>query len=1832
MNSLKINFMKRIFLFIYVTLMALIFCQCSSNDEEKALVTPDYNEHVEGFTSGRVSRKAPIYLLLSSDLDAARIKDLDANDFMSISPSIKGKFVFDDTHTIVFKAEEELKHNTTYIVTAKLDKLFDENAEDFKFSFQTYPFQLTSSLKSFEVSDNNEYIYNFNIHTLDEENVDVVKSLVSCSLGSAAKVEWSEENKLNYLMKVTVNSKNTDSDRLTLMVSQNKDLDLESEDLMVVNIPNSNKLNVFDIRYVTGETKYIEVIFNMNLDAKQDMKGMVYVGDNSYPVEVSKNVIKIYPSSIRSNSVMVHLSQNIRSKSGSLLGENYAKEVNIGNDRPSFEFLGNGTIIPQENKILIPFRSVFLKGVKVHVYKIYSHNIGQLLVTSDINGYNELGYVGRPIAVTTFFMDESYDLTQWHNYAIDITNLVKMDPGCIYRVELRMDQRLSAWPCDSVATYSKEIFEKEDEETMKSLNTRFNENMSYYYPTYDMDWDKFDYDEEDDPSKSSYYMRKYIGKNILATNIGLLAMAPSVNKLTVVATNIISAEAFSDVEIEVYNRQSHMISKGTTDSEGKADFVFDGNEGIPFYILAKKDNDISCLRVKRGEELSTSTFDVSGCEIQKGLKGYIYGERGVWRPGDTIHLSFMLNDREKTLPETHPVVMELSNPLGQLYKKMTKSKGQCGLYTFSIPTDPSVPTGSWLVNIQVGGTTFSKYLRVETIKPNRLKIDLKLPKVLNYGHQACKLHTEWMNGSKTHNLKYSIKANFNQKRTTFPNYEGFVFDNMSKSFSSREELIEESSVNDDGNGTVNFDLSVQQNAPGKLSCSVTTRLYEESGEFSTDTRTTEYSPYSRYVGIKAPKGCKYGYLETGSNHEYEVVVVSPEGEPVSNVPLHVEVKKVRYWWWWYSDSYSWADYSSSSYNESNSSYDIETNYKGRANFSLKYNDSEWGTYYIEVKDKEGKHSTSIKSYFDWPSLSSPRSRDDRENSITLSLSTNKEEYKPGEEATVTIPSTENGRAILTICNSAGIVDMKFAKCTKGQTSIKFKITEDMMPNAYICATLIQPYQHTENDVPIRLYGISPIRVTSEESKLNPQIIANDEVKPMTNYTVKVKEQNGRKMAYTLAIVDEGLLDLTHFETPNAWSTFNAKEALGLRIWDLYGHVCGAFGGKIDEMFSVGGDEEVNDDKKAVINRFTPMVYFKGPFVLEKGKTNTHDISIPNYTGRVRVMVVATDGAAYGSAEKSTFVRKPLMVTGTMPRQIGVNDEMTVSATIFAMDNSVKNVSTTLTCSDNMEIIGDNKIDIDFSEPGDKTIQFKVKAGPKGGTGRININSTCSNDKSSYITDITIRSVSQHLTKTETTKLEVGKSFNKTLKALGSEQQVIRMEVSTIQPLNMASRVSQLIGYPHGCAEQISSKGFSQLYLDEFSQLTSEQKSNIETNVKAVLNKLPNYQTNDGGMAYWPGSSYPDPWVSAYVLLFLDKAGEKGYLVNDKMKKNLINYVTTQVKNWKSSNYNYYDYYNYYDTDIAAFSLYALASINAPERGTMNRMKESSEKLSENDLNLLSASYALIGQTSTAKKILGKATDDNYYWHSPKVSRLIAQTLTNDQNAHETAELIRKDLISDSWMSTIETAMSFQAMYIYYKKNNAADELKFVANADNKEIANINSSAKSWNGIIAQDKNEVKASVNNKSNGTIFITTVTEGLAVQEPVPATTNGLSVKVSYQMDGSIISLDSIPQGASVKAVITVNNNTNKTINNVAITHILPSGFETLSTDNSSNVNYQDIRDDRVLSYVNEFRKGRQVVITLTLSATYAGSYYVPAVAAEAMYDNKIFGCSNSGQCVVK
>ena len=293
----------------------------------------------------------------------------------------------------------------------------------------------------------------------------------------------------------------------------------------------------------------------------------------------------------------------------------------------------------------------------------------------------------------------------------------------------------------------------------------------YYYNGGTMDWSVYRWTERDNPCHPSYYMDsdRAAACNVLASNLGMIVKRNSLNKLWIAVSNILDTKPIGKAQVTAYNFQLQPIGKGETNGEG---FVEIAPNGVPFIIVAESEKQKAYVRVVDGEEQSVSRFDVGGKDIQKGLKGFIYGERGVWRPGDTLHISFILEDREKRIPDKHPVALEIYNPRGQFYTKMISTQGMNGFYTFDVPTQATDPTGLWNAYIKVGGTTFHKGLRIETIKPNRLKINLALPKVLQATDKDfyAPLTSTWLTGATASKLKAKVEMSLSKVNTQFKNY------------------------------------------------------------------------------------------------------------------------------------------------------------------------------------------------------------------------------------------------------------------------------------------------------------------------------------------------------------------------------------------------------------------------------------------------------------------------------------------------------------------------------------------------------------------------------------------------------------------------------------------------------------------------------------------------------------------------------------------------------------------------------------------------------------------------------------------------------------------------------------------------------------------------------------------------------------------------------------------------------------------------------------------------------------------------------------------------------
>lgn len=1842
--------MKKYVCWLAILSLSTLFFACNG----KKNIEPEeakYNPYVEAFSSGYISRFSPVYLIFSQDIPDAKQQTSVIKKNMRITPDVEGEFSLENNRTIVFKPKSEFQRNTTYRIDADLSSWFDANGEDahFTFTFTTLPSSIRGEMTSFDISDKNDSLYDIQcrFYTADREKGSDIEQLVSPS--EAIKTSWSHSpDGKQHTVTVQQVKPGINQRKLVLNTAANK-LDFPESELLSIDIPALNTFEVYQVVYQTEPERFIEATFTRLLDRSQDLQGLVYIeGEDSNNITIENNKIKLYLEPKKEGALKLNLNRNIKSRDGMLLGKDSEHQIMIQSNLPEVRFVGNGVIIPQSTELNVPFQAVNLRGVIVRVLKIPQQNIGQFLQQNSLDSSNDLMQVGRLIARKTIFLDEQgdYNLGQWNTFALDLKKIMLPEEGAIYRVELSFDRRLSAYPCTELPAISKADILAEDVIKFREESNRFDDG-GYYYYTGEMDWSDYNYRERNDPCSESYYFNKNVGKNVLASNLGLIAKRGENGIMEISVHNLLTTAPENDVTVTLYNYQHQELTSGKTDKEGRVQLQTGTSK--PFYTIAMKNKQRAYLKLDNGSALSLSTFDVSGEVVQKGIKGYIYGERGVWRPGDTLHLSFMLNDRENTLPAGHPVVMEIYNPLGQLYSRRSNTQGVMGIYTFAIATEPDAPTGLWNASVSVGGATFNKRLRIESIKPNRLKITLDFPNktILRNEPLNAKLHVQWLQGATARNMKYDIQGTFISTPTQFKGYEKFIFDNPAKQFGSEESTLITGKTDEFGNATIETKIEVGNIAPGMLIGNFVTKVYEESGDFSIDATTIRYSPYQNYVGIQSPLPEKEP-LYTGKDYLYKIASVNYNGMAQPHTPVEIDIYKVDYYWWWSADNNQLANFVADSYNKPVKHFIATTDATGKASFKVNMPKEEWGSYLILIRDKESGHSTGLLSYFDWPDYESRRDFGVGDQATSLKFSLDKESYRPGEKIKLTFPSSKGSRALISIENGTKVITQIEKECQEGKTSVDIPVTAEMQPNAYVFITLIQPHAQTINDLPIRLYGVMPFLVNSPESHLYPIIQTIPEIKPDSRYTVTVSEKSGRPMGYTLAIVDEGLLDLTRFKTPDAWNAFNTREALGVRTWDLYNYVIGAYGGRIEQLFSIGGDDALNKGPKAIVNRFKPVVRFEGPFMLKKGEKQKHTFMMPNYIGKVRIMVVAGNGADYGNAEKSVPVRKPVMVLGTLPRVIGPSEEMVIPATVFATEPGIGTVNVTIKCSDNLQIVDGNTRQLNFLKAEDKMAYFTVKVKDKTGKAYVTLTASGKGEISTNTTDLLIRDIQQPQLAVNSVTLAPGQNITKELDLPGrSGTNSLVLEASGIHPIDLTSRLAYLVGYPHGCLEQIVSKAFPQLYLNMFSSLSEARQNQIQATIRSVISKLRSYQTAEGSFAYWSGQTSTSGWGSVYAGHFMCEAEKRGYLIPGGMKRSWLVNQQKIARTWKST-----DNSPYLSSEqlTQAYRLFVLALAQSPEIGAMNRLKESASTLSTTTRYMLAGAYAQIGRKDIGNQLIQTSTsvntgvDDLTFGSPDRDKAILLQTLCLlDKGSQATilAKELSEALASDEWMSTQTSAFTLIALAEYTPKYATAKSIDFQYTY-NKKTETVKSDKYIWTtDLMKNGPKKTSVTIKNQGKGTLFVRFISEGIAPLGEEKAMSNGVSVRVSYQnMQGEPILIDSLDQGTNFIANVIVSNPTALPLREMVLTQLFPAGWEILNTrylenvktPDASSISYQDIRDDRVYSYIDYLPAGRQVAVRINLCAVYPGQFRLPSVNCQAMYDHLIRAQTDGGTVVVK
>jgi len=1837
------NFLTKL---LIVILLFTTLWACKNRPTE---IDQNFSRYITGYTSGQVSTKGVIQIELAENHPQAALFTEIKEQLFNLSPSIKGKAYWKTNRLIEFCPDLPLKENTIFTVNFNLGKLLPELEK----SFQTFSFDVYTIKQEFSF----EEVFYQPIHENQNRwnTLEVEISVADALTDSEANAVFSAELEGKKLSSRIANSSNNlffrflidslervSKDQTLKLFCNGKAINCKATQEKEILIHSIEKFEITHTQIYSQPERCIKIFFTDPL-GKQDLQGLITLtGFENCSFKTNKNVVTVYSEKKLPEAVEISVSKDIKNFSGNMLPYNYLFNKIFTPTIPVVKMLKNGTILPDSKNLILAFSAVNVSAVEMRIIKIFEQNILSFLQDNSIGGSDELTRSGRLIAkkILRLDQDRSKILTDWNNYAVDISALVGKDPGAIYRFELIIRQEFSIYPCsgnqlhlsqNAPLLYDEDNFTLTDED-MEAWNSPYG-----YYSPIRYDWNNYDWRERDNPCHPTFYMQRekcVESCNLFASNIGIIAKKGEGTEMLIATQSISNTEPLSGTRIRVLNYQLMPIATGITDKNGFCTLQVKSTEA--FIVEATYDNQKGYLKVNNSNELSLSRFDISGKTIQKGLKGFIYGERGIWRPGDDIFMTFILEDRQKNIPTGHPVTMEIYNPQGQFYKKIIQTQSVGNFYAFQFKTEEQSPTGVWCAVVNVGGAKFEKYFRIETIKPNRLKINIDFgTKLITQHNLNVAFDVKWLHGAVAKNLKTKVFLKLSPAATRFKGYEMYHFNNPTTETYTYEEQIFSGKLNETGQGLFSLQLPKAEAAAGMLTATFTTSVEESGGGESMTINSLPYSPFPAYVGLNLNKSNDFDIITTDEIHHFDVVLLDAQGKPIPSGELIYKAYRLNWSWWWDEDRDQGRLSSIVNGTHTKPVIDQKINVKdGKTRIAFKADSQEWGRYLIFIKDPKGGHATGKLIFVDDPYWGGRSRHDDPQGITMLAFKTDKNNYTVGEEVKITLGKAGSGRALVSLENGSRSLKQWWVETKYEEpTLIKFKVTEELSPNFYVHITLLQHHDQTVNDLPIRMYGVVPVVVENPKGELKPTLSMPNVLRTEKEFTISVGEANKKEMTYTLAIVDEGLLDINNFKTPNPYLEFNAREALGVRTFDLYNSVIGAFSGELKPLFSVGGGDEIHKPDKNS-QRFKPVVKFLGPFDLKKGATNKHTLKLPPYIGSVRVMVVAgNEYPAYGKTEKTVPVQNPLMILTTLPRVLGPNEEVWMPVNLFVMDKNIKNVKIEVKNSELLQLQETPTKTIEIKEVGDQLVFFKMKTKKEVGKAKITITATSGNEISTETIDIEIRNPNPPLTIYESyivksgAHIEIDYSFDEE-----QPSNEVKLEYARIPSINLSGSLQYLINYPHGCAEQIASRAFAQLFLHNFMNLTIEQKRNIQENINASIKMLYSMQTAEGGICYWSGSSQVNEWVTSYVGHFMACAKEQGYNITQSFINNWKKYQRNRSNSWNSGNYS--------DELLQTYRLYSLAMMGEPDLASMNKLRERAG-LSLTARWQLAASYAICGKKEVAKEMVHNLQTQvtNYsafnsnFGSSVRDEAIILETSLLIDDFDQALAIARRisNYLNTNNYSTQATAWSLMAMARFAEKSGKGD-LQFTTSYLGK-TNKVQTQDPVYIEEISPVKKSGKISVNNNGTGNLYLGRTMISTPFEDKSPAVNHNLKIAVEYvDIDHKPLNPAHLQQGADfIVKILIANTNGATTYNHLALTHILPSGWEIFNTrlgkeessanrEYSEGITYQDIRDDRVMSYF-DLPPGKTITVSLRAQAAYQGRFFMPAIACQAMYDNTVY-----------
>lgn len=1828
--------MKNLSLFLFVFILTILSCKSKKDNSILLDVAKDQellDQYFMAATVGVISATDELKYVLKEPL-TTDVSDDVLQKVISLNPSAPGKVTLTNNTIITFTPAEPLQPDQTYTVNLNLkvldSKRFDKNIS---YNIKTFAQDMKVEREGFIINDDASVSIILGVKTADKVSVDKLKSCFSSDAGS---IEILERSPMDYEVEFRFEGGMKKESNISY---NGKNIGCEVQGNVELFDINPKEFGVVYTHHNTTD-KSFNIYFSQRLNKQMDLTGLVKVQNNNASYTVKNNILTIFLSEIRDvEKANITLSKGIKSIEGKTLLTDYSFDISVQIDNPDARFVSDGNYFPSEGDFKIPIKTRALDALRIVVIEIKQENVAHYLAWQSLTyaDYYNLRMYGKPVYDQLEPLNHGIrDNEGWSVHGIDLSAKINKNPGSIYHISLDFGPENTTLSCKSDL--------KKFKINSKIPEAEFFTVKDYYYNDYYYYNEDYVWEESSNPCKLAYYVNKQPeNKLFICSDYSVIAKKAGKN-YHIALTKLMDLSAVSDADITLFNIQAEKIASMRTSGDGFA--VFENIQTDAAVLKVEKGNQVTYLGLDPNLSNALTEFDIAGERSETDTEFFAYTDRDIWRPGDSIYVDLMINKAHSDLPKGAPLVMTFYNVDNMIIDEQIQQIDMDNqqIHSFTLSTPANAKTGLYRCMFQIGPKSIRKNIRIETIKPNTAEViytfDKMVDNTIYSDNISGTMMVKYLTGFEVGNAKVKASARGRKLNNPFPDFKEYTFDVYENTNLDNNFDILDVQTNEKGSASFNGNQELTSfNSP--ITVSIETETILPGGGTNKEGKSIIVSPFETYLGALRKEGTGWNGNHTfNENIEIALVNLTNKGKLNSkaNSVTYSLQEHISSWW---VDKYRLR--SSGNFVNADFWKDVDNgtaNIKGKGKITFPKGNLGKGAYKLTMTDEYSGHRSQV--YFTvYDGIESiPGAQP-----YIVEFRTDKDAYKTGENVKVMLPDIEGAKALISIERGNRVIEQQWVTMAKNNNVVSLPTNENWSPNVYIHVTIMQKYKQVINDLPLRMYGIRHIKMDGTASLLKPIASIPDKLESNKSYTFNVSEGEARAMEYTLALVDEGLLNLTGFATPDPAKHFNGKFPLLVKTWDIYQYLIAYFKGKFVGIISIGGDNAYNPDAIAEVNRFKPVAIHLGPFKLGKGGKNSHTVDIPNYIGKVRLMVVACNATNFGKLEKFIPVKNPLMVQSQFPRTLNVSDKLQLPVTILRDDAGISNADLTVkadasmvkgfTASKAFVFNGKNQLSHTYDiEVMNKTGKLSVEMGVSGGGKSMK-----------ETTDILINYPNSYESAISKNIIEPGTKLDYNIKPKGyREVFTSKIMVSGIKVPNFTQYAEDLIDYPYGCLEQTTSAGFSQLYLDKILQLDPKENRARMENLQAAINKITRFQQSSGKFNYWDNSYY-HAWSDIYAGNFMVEMKKLNYLPNksDMLDRWLTAHVTS-ANNWALAEVT--NEYIYESESMAqAFRLFVLAKGGKPAKSAMNRFVTSSKSVNPVTWWLIAGSFQLSGYDSKAKEFVSKAESLQKNYNSNRsyesfgdkgrdwaiIVEILSYIETDKNKLENYYDQMVETLNNMSWASTQTKGFAFIAAYKYFGKSlQITDKIDYNISGLTGGLKNYQHSAFEPR-LITIDKGayDKTITIQNKGKGALYVYQTDRYIDNNLVKDGASSNLGLNVDYfNATRKQSGITGVRLGDDIIITIRVSNPSALEVSDMALNLKMPAGwelinprlYETETSKDIGNYNYQDYRDDRVYTFF-DLKAGGTETYSFRTKVAFTGDFYMPAVSCEHMYKGTVY-----------